>query len=149
MFSVISKKSKTSSSLPCSANEQVCRSWEGAQPDSQPKLVSRNILSRSHYALFTNRGWLRGRDLSLLVSMSSNTLLAGVQTFSGAWSFFEVSRNLGNSQFQGSMIAARGLTANWSLGGEKIVLYTVWFSLLVVVVVFVLLVVLVFRLLSY
>jgi len=31
-FLVVAKKSKTSFSLPCSANEQVCRSWEGAQP---------------------------------------------------------------------------------------------------------------------
>ena len=34
------------------------------------------------------------------------------------------------------MIAARGLTVTWSLGGEKIVLYTVWFAYSVVVVVF-------------
>ena len=31
---VVAKKSGTFSSLPCSANEQVCRSWEGAQPGS-------------------------------------------------------------------------------------------------------------------
>jgi len=32
MFSVVAKKSKTCSSLPYSANEQVCRSWKGTQP---------------------------------------------------------------------------------------------------------------------
>ena len=33
MFSVVAKKSSAFSSLPCSANEQVCRNWGGAQPD--------------------------------------------------------------------------------------------------------------------
>jgi len=32
MILVVVKKSRTFSSLPYSANEQVCRSWEGAQP---------------------------------------------------------------------------------------------------------------------
>jgi len=39
IFSVVAMKSRTFSSLPCLANEQVCRSQEGAQPDSQPKLA--------------------------------------------------------------------------------------------------------------
>jgi len=30
IFSVVAKKSKTFFSFPCLANEQVCRSWEGA-----------------------------------------------------------------------------------------------------------------------
>jgi len=36
MFSAVAKKSRTFSSLPHSADEQVCRSWEGAQPGRQP-----------------------------------------------------------------------------------------------------------------
>jgi len=34
MVLAVAKKSRTFSSLSCSANEQVCRSWEGAWPDS-------------------------------------------------------------------------------------------------------------------
>jgi len=36
MFLVIVEKSRTFSSLPYSAKEQVDRSWEGAQPGSWP-----------------------------------------------------------------------------------------------------------------
>jgi len=36
MFSVAAVKSRTFSSFSYSANEQLCRSWEGAQPGSQP-----------------------------------------------------------------------------------------------------------------
>jgi len=35
MFSVVAKKSRTFSSFSYSANEQACRSWEGAQPGRQ------------------------------------------------------------------------------------------------------------------
>ena len=48
MFSAVAVKSKTFSSFPCSANEQVCRSWEGAQPGTQPKLASGNIPYHGH-----------------------------------------------------------------------------------------------------
>jgi len=34
MFSVVAKKSRTFFSFSCSADEQVRRSWEGAQPGS-------------------------------------------------------------------------------------------------------------------
>jgi len=34
VFVVVAKKSRAFSSLPYSANEEVCRSWEGAQPGS-------------------------------------------------------------------------------------------------------------------
>jgi len=36
MVLVVAKNSRTFSSLPYSANQQVCRSWEGAQPGRQP-----------------------------------------------------------------------------------------------------------------
>jgi len=36
MFSVVAMKSRNFSSFSYSANEQVCRSWEGAQPDREP-----------------------------------------------------------------------------------------------------------------
>ena len=49
-------KSRTSSTLPCSSNEQECRSWEGARPDSEPKLSNGNIPYCRCYTWFT--GWL-------------------------------------------------------------------------------------------
>jgi len=36
MFSVVAMKSRAFSSFSHPANEQVCRSWEGAQTDRQP-----------------------------------------------------------------------------------------------------------------
>jgi len=62
MVLVVSKKSRTFSSLPCSANEQVCRSWEGAQPGSQPKLASGKIPYHGHHAQVVNGGWLGDRN---------------------------------------------------------------------------------------
>jgi len=61
MFSVVAMKCRTFPSLPCSADEQVCRSWEGAEPGSQPKLASRNISYHGHHARFMNGGWIGGR----------------------------------------------------------------------------------------
>ena len=43
MFLVAAMKSRISSSFSYSGNEQVCRSWEGAQPGSEPKLANGNI----------------------------------------------------------------------------------------------------------
>jgi len=43
MVLVVVKKSRTFFSFSYSANEQVCRSWERAQPARQPKLANGNI----------------------------------------------------------------------------------------------------------
>jgi len=63
MFLVVPKKSRTIFSFPCSANEQACRSWGGAQPGSQPKLTSGNIPYHGHHAKFIKGGWPGGRNL--------------------------------------------------------------------------------------
>jgi len=42
VFLAVAKKWRTSS-FPCSAKEQACSGWEGAQPGSLPKLANRNI----------------------------------------------------------------------------------------------------------
>jgi len=52
---LVAKKSRTFSSFSYSANEQVCRSWKGAQPDSQPKMVNGNIPYHRCHAKFINR----------------------------------------------------------------------------------------------
>ena len=56
MFLLVAGKSRDFSGLLCSANEQVCRSWEGAQPGSQPKLASGNTPYHRHCAQFINGG---------------------------------------------------------------------------------------------
>jgi len=43
----------------------VCRSWEGAQPGSQPELASGNTPYHRHRAQFMNGSWLRGQESSL------------------------------------------------------------------------------------
>jgi len=65
MFLIVAKKSRTFSCLPCSADEQVHKSWEGAQPDKQPKLVNGNIPYYRHHARYINEGWLGGRNASM------------------------------------------------------------------------------------
>jgi len=91
MFLVGAKKSRTFFSFPYSANEQVGRSWEGAQPGSQPKLANGNTPYHGRHAQCINGGWLGDVNFS----MSSN---------------FSVS--LGSSaKFASSTIAAWGLAA--------------------------------------
>jgi len=51
---IVAKKSRTFSGFPYSATEQVCRSWEGAEPDSPPKLADGNIPYCGHHARFIN-----------------------------------------------------------------------------------------------
>jgi len=73
-----------------------------------------------------NGGWLQGRNLSPLFSMSSNPLLT--RSSNKALSFLGVLRNSQNPWVWGSTIAARALTANQSLGGQKIALYIACFQ---------------------
>jgi len=62
MFLVVAKISKTFSSFPYLANEQVGRSWEGPQPGSQPKLASGTKPYHRSHVQFLNGGWPRGRS---------------------------------------------------------------------------------------
>jgi len=61
VFSVAAMKSRTFFSFPYSASEQVCRSWEGVQPDSWLKLASGNIPYHGCPAQFMSGGWPGGR----------------------------------------------------------------------------------------
>jgi len=63
MSSVVAMKSRAFSVLPCSAHEQLGRSWAGAQPDSEPQLASGNIPYLGRHAQFMSGGWPRGRNL--------------------------------------------------------------------------------------
>jgi len=63
MFLVVAKKSRTFSGFPYSGNEQVCRSWEGSSPGSEPKLANGNIPSHRHHAQHINGCWQAGRKL--------------------------------------------------------------------------------------
>jgi len=84
---VVAKKSRNF--WPCSANEQVCRTWEGAQPRSQPKLASGNIpYCRCHVHLM-NEGWPGGKNPffpflfhefeSSLVTEAQNNRMVGLE----------------------------------------------------------------------
>ena len=78
MFLVVAKKSWSFFSFSCSGNKQVCRSWEGAQPGSQPKLASGNISYHGHHAQFINGSWPGGQESPLFLR---------VQTLPRVWSF--------------------------------------------------------------
>ena len=119
-FSVVAKKLRTFSSLPYSANEQACRSWEGAQPGSQPKLASGNIPYHRHHIQFINVDWCKGRTLSFL----------RVQILScpGVWSFSWILQNSQNPGDLSSVLAAWGLAENKLSRGENDVLYIVCFA---------------------
>jgi len=120
MCLVVAKKSRTFLSLPCSANGQVCRSWEGARPGSEPPLANGNIPYHGCHAQFRNGGWPRGRrESAVLFSLSSNALLAGSSSFSGGLVFSGSFANSRNPPFPGSAIATQGLAANQLSGGEK------------------------------
>jgi len=87
MFLIIVKKSRTFSGVPCSANKQVCRSWGGAQPGSQPRLANRNIPCRRCHDQFINGGWSGGRN-DPLFSMDLNPFLSRSLNFSMSSIFF-------------------------------------------------------------
>ena len=142
MFLVVAVNQGLVSSLPYSATEQLFRSWEGAQPGSQPKLASGNIPNHSHHAQFMNGGWLGGsRLLAFQFSASVNP------AFSGNSAFF---RNFMKfAKIRGAMISAWGLAANRSSGGEKIILYIFCFAYSLLLLSLVVVVVLVFPLLPY
>jgi len=83
MFLVVAMKSKTFFSFLCSANEQVCRSWEGAQPGSEPKLADGNTPYPKRHGQCIKGSWLGGRSLSFLFPWVRILSCPGVQTFLG------------------------------------------------------------------
>ena len=63
MFLVVAKKWRTLIfSFPCSADERVCRSREGAEPGNEPKLANGNTPYHRHHAQYLNRGWQGGHE---------------------------------------------------------------------------------------
>jgi len=59
MVSIVAKKSRTSSSFPYLANDQACRSWEGAQPGRQlswPMYIFHTIAVMLSLLMGTGRG---------------------------------------------------------------------------------------------
>jgi len=62
MFSVVAMKSRTFSSVPCSAPEQACGSWEGAQPGSQPRLAEGDVPHQGCHDQFISGGWPGGQE---------------------------------------------------------------------------------------
>jgi len=121
MVLVVAMKSRTFSSFLYSANEQVCRSWEGAEPGSQPKLARGNIPYHRRHPQFMNGGWPRGLESSLLwdfelfceFTLSSMSLASSVKFARSAKSAKFVS----SRKPAGSTIAS--WLCNWSSGGKK------------------------------
>jgi len=74
-------KSRTFFSFPNSANEQVYKSWEGAQPDSEPKLANGNTPYHRCYIQYVNAGWPGGRNFS----MSSVNSVKSASSMITAW----------------------------------------------------------------
>jgi len=70
VFLIVAEISRTFFCFSYSANKQVYRSWEGAQPGSQPKVANGNILYHRHHAQFMNGGWHGGRNPLFLFSFS-------------------------------------------------------------------------------
>jgi len=130
----VAKKSRAFSSLPYSADKKVCRSWEGAEPGSQPKLASGNIPYHGCHALVYKGELARGQPVFVYkggVDWVGNPRFHGFK-FSLVWEFrlllevslFQEFHEI-HPQFLRSMIAAKELAVNQSLGGEKNCMYFV------------------------
>jgi len=86
MFSVVAVKSRTASSLPYSANEQVVQELGGSTARQPAKLACGNTPYHRCHAQSVNGDWPESRKLSAdLVSVSSNPLLSGSLNF--FWDF--------------------------------------------------------------
>ena len=87
----------------------------GSTARQTARLASGNIpYHRCHAQLIKG-----GRTLSFWFLGIQILFWLGVWTFLGVWSFLQILRNSWKPWFPGSAIAARGLAANGSLGGEK------------------------------
>jgi len=116
MFLVVAMKSRTLSSLPYSATEQMYGSWEGALPDRWPKLASGNIPYCRHRAQVMCGGLPGGGNLLFSCLWLGILSWPGVQTSPEVRSFQEFRKIC---DFPGSVITAEELAANWSSSGEK------------------------------
>jgi len=125
MVLVVAKKWRTCSSLPRSANEQACGSWEGAQTDRQTaELASGNIPSHGPRAACEG-----GVALSLFPAFKSS--LAWEFKSSLAWEFksslvreFELYREFGLFQEFRKIRARRvprSLLGDWQRIGHQAV----------------------------
>jgi len=89
----VAMKSRSFSSFSCSANELMCRSWEGAQPGIWPKLASGNIPYHGHHAQLTARSSPGGRRLFLFFSELESSCVWEFKLFQELrlfWEFFEI-----------------------------------------------------------
>ena len=127
MFSVIAMKSRTFFCFSYSANEQVCRSWEGAQPGSQSKLANGNIPCHRCYAEFINGRCLQDRNLFFSPA---------VQTFPQILSFCRAWNPWASGNLRVPRLLLGDFLHNWLSGSEKIVLCIVCFAYSLVVIVF-------------
>jgi len=93
MFSVVAMKSRTFSCFSYSANEQVCRSWEGAQPERDPSWPMQ-IFHTIDIMLSLGMGAGQGQESlsARLVPMSLNLLLSRSLNFFGHLTKFMISR---------------------------------------------------------
>ena len=135
MFLVVAKKSRTFSSFSNSANEQVCRSREGAQPGSQPKLASRNMPYHGCCGQYINGRWAGGQEYNLFFPRSLN--------FSVSLVFFGEFCKIHKICYFHDRCSGTGYTTG-SQAVRKIVLCVTCFAYLLLVVV----ILLVFTLLS-
>ena len=128
-----------------SANDQVCRNWEGAQPDRQPSWPM-EIFNATDImlSLWTAVGWGAGIIL-LLCPWVWILSCRAVRTCLGLWSFLGI---WWNPWFSDSTVAAQGLAENQSSHCEKIVFYIVCFAYALLSLLL-LIVVAIFPLLSY
>jgi len=129
MFPVVAMKSRTFSSFSRWAEAQPVQE-QGGSTARQGQAGHGNIAYCSHHAQLMNGAWLGGRDQLLSFPWALILPRLGVRSFPGVQSFRGVLQNSQNLQFLGSVISARGLAANQSSGGEKIVLYIVYFACL-------------------
>jgi len=150
MFSVVAMKSRTSSSFSYSANEQVCRRWEGAQPERQPSWPV-EIFYTTDVMLSLWGGLAAGQeDISFSVFQESEISLGQefqlYWEFSLSWEFREICENLGGpwSLLRDWLQISRQMV-------RKMVLDTVYFvySLLSLLLPLLLVIVLGFLLLPY
>jgi len=74
-------------------------------------------------------GWSGGQESAFLFSVSLNPLLSGSLNFSGSLVFFvSFVKFTKFTIFPGSAITAQGQAVNSSFGGEKNMLYIVYFA---------------------
>jgi len=120
MVLVVARKSRTFFSFPCSADELVCRDWEGAKPGSQPKIA--DIIFHTIDACSVYKwGWPGGRNSLFILSLNFHEFNVFSMSSVSSVKIANSAKSMKSAKSAKSVKSACSASAAWGLAMQSVV----------------------------